>query len=150
IVVKAERIKPLALTIIDLFDGEAGDSLRMSGFDAPRLLEAVDKSRWQFKGAESIIALAKRLQNTETIKPLAPPKNFTTTLRPYQSEGLGWLQYLCKHEIGGVLADDMGLGKTVQTLAHLLIEKDSGRLPNPALVVLPTSLVFNWKNEAAR
>ena len=44
----------------------------------------------------------------------------------------------------------MGLGKTAQALAHLLLEKESGRLDRPALVVLPTSLIFNWRNEAAR
>ena len=50
----------------------------------------------------------------------------------------------------GILADDMGLGKTVQTLAHLLVEKEAGRLDRPALVVAPTSLMGNWRREAAR
>ncbi|MGA9394240.1 MAG: DEAD/DEAH box helicase, partial [Azonexus sp.] len=52
--------------------------------------------------------------------------------------------------LSGILADDMGLGKTAQTLAHLLLEKEAGRLDKPALIVLPTSLIFNWKHEAAR
>jgi SNF2 family DNA or RNA helicase len=51
---------------------------------------------------------------------------------------------------GGILADDMGLGKTVQTLAHVLLEKEAGRLDAPALVVAPTSLMPNWQAEAAR
>jgi SNF2 family DNA or RNA helicase len=57
---------------------------------------------------------------------------------------------LVRHELAGILADDMGLGKTAQTLAHLLVEKQAGRLDLPALVVLPTSLVFNWQAEAER
>src|SRR5574337_742304 len=57
---------------------------------------------------------------------------------------------LREHELSGILADDMGLGKTAQTLAHLLMEKRAGRLDRPALVVLPTSLVFNWRREAER
>jgi len=71
-------------------------------------------------------------------------------LRPYQLEGLAWLQYLREQDLAGILADDMGLGKTAQTLAHLLLEKQAGRLDRPALVVLPTSLIFNWKREAER
>ena len=52
--------------------------------------------------------------------------------------------------MNGILADDMGLGKTVQTLAHLLVEKESGRMTKPSLVIAPTSLMPNWKSEAAR
>lgn len=60
------------------------------------------------------------------------------------------MQFLRQQQLSGILADDMGLGKTAQALAHLLLEKESGRLDRPALIVLPTSLIFNWKNEAAR
>lgn len=69
------------------------------------------------------------------------------TLRPYQQQGLNWLQALRANESGGVLADDMGLGKTLQTIAHLAKEKIEGRLRPPALVVLPTSLLGNWQRE---
>ncbi|WP_259274914.1 SNF2-related protein, partial [Raoultella terrigena] len=72
------------------------------------------------------------------------------TLRPYQRDGLAWLQYLRAQGLGGILADDMGLGKTAQALAHVLAEKEAGRLARPALVVVPTSLLFNWQAEAAR
>ena len=72
------------------------------------------------------------------------------TLRPYQAQGVAWLQFLRGAGLGGVLADDMGLGKTVQTLAHLAIEQAAGRLDRPALIVCPTSLVPNWLREAAR
>ena len=149
--VKAERIKPLIRLIIDLFDGyRTGDTvLRLSRFDATRLDSLKDTSRWQFKSEDSIIALAERLKNSHGIKEVSPPRGIKLELRDYQRHGLAWLQYLREHRLSGILADDMGLGKTAQTLAHLLLEKESGRLNIPALVILPTSLIFNWKNEAA-
>jgi SNF2 family DNA or RNA helicase len=72
------------------------------------------------------------------------------TLRDYQLDGLSWMQFLREYDLGGILADDMGLGKTVQTLAHILTEKEAGRLTSPALVIAPTSLMTNWQEEAAR
>jgi SNF2 family DNA or RNA helicase len=71
-------------------------------------------------------------------------------LRPYQQQGLSWMQLLRKHGLGGVLADDMGLGKTLQAISHLLLEKQARRLTAPALIVAPTSLVGNWRNELER
>jgi superfamily II DNA or RNA helicase len=80
-------------------------------------------------------------------RPLDEPSLLRATLRPYQREGLGWLQHLRAHGVGGILADDMGLGKTLQTIAHLATEKEAGRLTAPALIVAPTSLVGNWERE---
>ncbi|MNN01986.1 ATP-dependent helicase HepA [compost metagenome] len=60
------------------------------------------------------------------------------------------MQALRELQVGGILADDMGLGKTLQTLAHILAEKQAGRLTRPALIVMPTSLIPNWQDEAAR
>ncbi|MGD0108608.1 MAG: SNF2-related protein, partial [Rhodopila sp.] len=60
------------------------------------------------------------------------------------------MQFLGAAGLGGILADDMGLGKTVQTLAHLMIEKEAGRLDRPSLIVCPTSLIPNWTAEARR
>jgi superfamily II DNA or RNA helicase len=149
--VEAERIKPLARLVIDLFDGyrEGDATLRLSRFDAPRLDPFRDTRRWQFRGEDSIIALAERLKNSHGVREITPPAGMKLALRDYQRQGLAWLQYLREHNLSGILADDMGLGKTAQTLAHLLLEKEAGRLTLPALVVLPTSLIFNWKNEAS-
>ncbi|MDP3540132.1 MAG: DEAD/DEAH box helicase [Azonexus sp.] len=149
--VPAGRLKPLAATLIDLFDGfTGGETLRLSRFDAPRLAELTDVSRWQFRGQSDVFALAERLQAAQGIVDIVPPAGLCLELRPYQREGLAWLQFLREQNLSGILADDMGLGKTAQTLAHLLLEKEGGRLDKPALIVLPTSLIFNWKNEAAR
>ena len=71
-------------------------------------------------------------------------------MRPYQREGLNWLRFLRDYGLGGILADDMGLGKTVQTLAHILVEKQARRLDRPCLIVCPTSLIPNWQDEAAK
>jgi superfamily II DNA or RNA helicase len=149
--VPASRIKPLAATLIDLFDGfSGGDTLRVSRFDAPRLAELGDTSRWQFKGQDDILALADQLRAAQGISSIVSPAGLRLELRDYQKEGLAWLQFLRAQNLSGILADDMGLGKTAQTLAHLLLEKEAGRLDRPALIVLPTSLIFNWKHEAAR
>ncbi len=78
------------------------------------------------------------------------PKQCLAKLRDYQIKGVSWLQSLRLCHFSGILADDMGLGKTVQTLAHLQIEKEQGRLSKPSLIVAPTSLVVNWYQEAKR
>jgi superfamily II DNA or RNA helicase len=88
------------------------------------------------------------LARFEGVHPCDPPSSFQGSLRPYQREGLGWLTFLRDFGFGGCLADDMGLGKTVQVLALLDSRRGMGR--GPSLVVVPRSLVFNWKDEAAR
>jgi non-specific serine/threonine protein kinase len=77
------------------------------------------------------------------------PENFTATMRPYQLAGYEWFYFLKKYRFGGCLADDMGLGKTIQALALLLKEKESG-VKQPSLVIVPTSLLFNWQREAQK
>ena len=146
----AGRIKPLALTLIDLFDTPSTGALRLSPLEAPRLTPLAQASEWRLQGMESVQRLAQRIEGAASPRPVVEPPAFGLALRPYQREGLGWLQYLRTHALAGILADDMGLGKTAQTLAHLLLEKEAGRLDQPALVVLPTSLVYNWRREAAR
>jgi len=146
--VPAGRIKPLARTLIELFDGRADSEIRLSRYDVARIDELAGMERWQFKGAAAVTDLANKLRNTSGIKAATAPDGFALQLRPYQMEGLSWLQYLREQELAGILADDMGLGKTAQALAHLLLEKQGGRMDRPSLVVLPTSLIFNWKREA--
>src|SRR4051812_6699625 len=88
------------------------------------------------------------LQKFDRVEACQEPPTFLGELRQYQREGLGWFSFLRQFGLGGCLADDMGLGKTVQALALL----ESRRLENagPSLVVAPRSLIFNWKQEAAR
>ncbi len=89
------------------------------------------------------------LAQGDQIAPLPPPPGLTATLRPYQTRGYAWLEFLTRWGLGACLADDMGLGKTVQTLALLQRLREAGEA-RPALLVCPTSLVGNWRKEAAR
>ena len=89
------------------------------------------------------------LRDFERIEESNVPSSFKGSLRPYQKAGYHWLRFLNDYRFGGCLADDMGLGKTVQTLAFLLSMKDMGQ-QGPSLLIMPTSLVYNWEREARR
>src|SRR5437879_13046704 len=83
-----------------------------------------------------------------SVEPAAQPAGFVGQLRDYQSEGLGWMHFLQRFSFGGCLADDMGVGKTAQVLALLESRRElraAGEPVGPSLVVVPKSLVFNWK-----
>ncbi len=92
-----------------------------------------------------------KLRAFQGVEPRRAPAGFTGTLRTYQEEGLGWLNFLRDFRFGGCLADDMGLGKTVQVLALLEERRASGETPRlPSLVVAPRSVLRNWVEEAER
>jgi superfamily II DNA or RNA helicase len=93
--------------------------------------------------APSLQNFKDKLLNFTGIEEVLPSKEFVGELRHYQQEGLNWLNFLYNYHLNGILADDMGLGKTVQVLALL------SKLPKekPTLIVMPTSLIFNWKKE---
>ena len=97
----------------------------------------------------SIDGKLKKLRDFESISDYPLPSNFNGTLRPYQQAGYNWLQFLSEFNFGGCLADDMGLGKTVQTLALLADQKQKGAL-SASLLIMPTSLVYNWQVEASK
>ncbi len=91
----------------------------------------------------------EKLSDFEQIDEYPISKSFKGSLRPYQQAGFNWMNFLRSYNLGGCLADDMGLGKTVQTLALLQSvheEKDAGS----SLLVMPTSLIYNWEKEAER
>ena len=80
----------------------------------------------------------------------APPPGLHGDLRPYQRAGVSWLRFAARLGLGACLADDMGLGKTIQVLSLLLHEKRRGGDPRTSLIVLPASLIGNWRSEAER
>lgn len=128
------------------FDAER---LRVSRLDALRAHAALGEGvSWQ--PDPGLKALLDAMRGRQTLPEVPPPPGFLAELRPYQQQGLNWLQFLRAHGLAGVLADDMGLGKTVQTLAHVAAEKAAGRLDRPALIVAPVSLLGNWAREARR
>ena len=88
----------------------------------------------------------RSLNSFSGIKNYPLPGGFHGELRPYQRAGYNWLRFLNEYKLGGCLADDMGLGKTVQTLTMLQAEKDAGA--GSTLLIMPTSLIYNWEMEA--
>jgi superfamily II DNA or RNA helicase len=88
----------------------------------------------------------EQLRSFNKIKEIPVPEHLAPILRPYQEHGYHWLNYLTEVGWGGILADDMGLGKTVQALSYLHYFKSTHGKLN-ALVVCPTTLMFNWENE---
>ncbi|UEG55099.1 DEAD/DEAH box helicase [Mucilaginibacter daejeonensis] len=88
----------------------------------------------------------QKLADFERIEHVDVPNAFNGTLRDYQSQGLNWLNFLDEFSFGGCLADDMGLGKTVQIIAFILSQRER-KGPATDLLVVPTSLIFNWQAE---
>jgi SNF2 family DNA or RNA helicase len=124
-----------------------GKTLRVSKYNfsvIDELYEAVDDESIRkelMEKKENLLQL-----NPESRDPIPVPVGLDATLRPYQESGFNWLAYLDKVKWGGLLADDMGLGKTIQTLTFLQhYQNQNGTLF--ALVVCPTTLLYNWQNE---
>lgn len=90
--------------------------------------------------------LLAELKNPEN-KHFPLPSGLRAELREYQQTGFQWFKTLAHYRLGGILADDMGLGKTLQSIAYLLSEHENQRDSHPSLVVVPASLVYNWKRE---
>jgi superfamily II DNA or RNA helicase len=150
--VPIDRIKRIADTLVELFEHDALDkqqTLSLPVTQASRLaqLTAEVEAPVLRSPDSALLESVAELRNFTAIQPLQAPHWFNASLRPYQQEGLGWLQFLRRCRLGGVLADDMGLGKTVQTLAHLALEKEAGRLQKPSLIISPVSVIGNWERE---
>lgn len=112
------------------------------------LLDALLASQGEVNCDELFERVRDRLRSFSGVRALDQPPGFVGTLRDYQREGLGWMEFLREFGFGGCLADDMGVGKTAQVLAVLEGRRVEG--VGPSLVVAPKSLVFNWRQEAAR
>ncbi len=156
IALSGQRVRAILGTLLELYGDESlgpGERLSMSDWNAPRLAElddALGAGAIRWAGGERLRDLGRKLQHFEGVQEVAVPSGFRGTLRAYQQEGLNWLQFLREYGLSGILADDMGLGKTIQILAHLLVEKQSGRMDRPSVVVAPTSAMTNWFREAQR
>lgn len=147
------KIEPWLNTLMELVSERgrdwSGDELRLSRLEALRTAASLGEGvAWA--GAQHLVKLVQQMRGLDHLPEVAVPASLQATLRPYQQQGLNWLQFLRTHHLAGILADDMGLGKTLQTLAHILTEKEAGRLMQPALIVAPVSLLGNWQREAAR
>jgi superfamily II DNA or RNA helicase len=153
VVVKAERLAEIARMLQGLLDagGEPGQSrIPPARLGDLAMLEPSASEDFVVTGGERLRELARALTDTGEAGVQERPARLQGELRGYQAQGLRWLQVLARHGFGGILADDMGLGKTIQALAHILMEKEAGRLDAPCLIVAPTSVVPTWFAEAQR
>ena len=117
------------------------------------LLDALLAAQPEAQCDEAFSRVREELRLFHGVEPAQQPAGFVGQLRDYQREGLGWMEFLRRFSFGGCLADDMGVGKTPQVLALLEARRASRAEPGqtaPSLVVVPRSLVFNWKQEAER
>ena len=141
-----EWIKRYAL-LFKVGEGKS-DKLRLSKYQfsvIDELYENRDEQEISFALDEKF----EKLRSFKTIPEVGVPENLNAVLRPYQVAGYQWLNYLQEVGWGGILADDMGLGKTVQALTMMqAYQKQEGKLF--ALVVCPTTLIYNWQNEVRK
>ncbi len=143
---KVERESADGLSFVEgmrLLAGAPADLADEDGVETEREWSFVQAGKW----------LDKVLDDMRSPEHLhqAKPKNLKAELRPYQEVGVNWLSFLSNLGLGACLADDMGLGKTIQVLALLLSQKPAtSKASKPALLVLPASLVANWKAEMER
>lgn len=125
--------------------GKGKDRYKVSFFDLPE----VENLLQERLTGEAFVRHRKIYEGFNTISSIKLNlKNVKAELRPYQSEGVKWMDYLYKNNLGGCLADDMGLGKTLQTITLFTQIYPKEKLPT--LVVMPRSLLFNWQNELAK
>jgi len=151
----SSRLKPFLEIVYELFNSASANvngTLKLSRFNAAALAELETRSYGIFSvnGGKQLIETGKKLKNFKGIAKVDTPTGFNASLRDYQQLGLNWLQFLREYNFAGILADDMGLGKTIQTLCHLLVEKQAGRMNKPCLIIAPTSLMSNWRRESER
>ncbi len=109
-----------------------------------------EEQQWSFvQPGRWLALLLDELRSPDSVKTTEPGKALKASLRPYQQTGVNWLWLLSQLGLGACLADDMGLGKTMQIISLLLILKKK-RASRPSLLVLPASLLANWKSELER
>jgi len=112
------------------------------------LLDALLAAQPEASCDEAFAQVRKELTAFQGVQTAEQPAGFVGHLRDYQRDGLGWMEFLRRFSFGGCLADDMGVGKTAQVLALLetrRVLRAAGEPLGPSLVVVPKSLVFNWK-----
>ena len=148
-----DGLKPWMAALLELVGDRShdfsGETLKLSRLDAMRTTASLGEGAvWE--GAQALRAMVQQLTGRSELPVVPVPASVQASLRPYQQQGVNWLQFLRQHSLGGILADDMGLGKTLQTLVHIQIEKDAGRLTHPALIIAPVSLMGNWRRETER
>jgi superfamily II DNA or RNA helicase len=142
------RVRKILQHLSALIDPRFPDKARLHALDAASL---AGLGGLGIDTPPDLLKLALKLKDFSGIEPVPTAAGLCATLRDYQLAGFHWMQFLARHGLHGILADDMGLGKTLQTLTHILTEKQSGHSRGmPVLVIAPTSVVPNWRAEALK
>jgi non-specific serine/threonine protein kinase len=141
-----EWLKKYAL-LFKVGDGRT-DKLRLSKYHMS-VIDELYENRNEEEMSFALDEKYERLREFKNIPEIAAPDSLQSVLRPYQLSGYQWLSYLNDVGWGGILADDMGLGKTVQALSMLNYYKDVNK-KLVAIVVCPTTLIYNWQNEVKK
>lgn len=132
----------------DLFafaDSDSNETLKLNKIHISLVKDLKDSNHAKVAMTRKL----ERLLDFKEIEDVALSPHFKGDLRPYQQAGFNWLEFLNQYGFGGCLADDMGLGKTVQTLALLQSEKEKNT-NSTSLLIMPTSLIYNWEMEAKK
>ncbi|MBC7886865.1 MAG: SNF2 helicase associated domain-containing protein [Ferruginibacter sp.] len=125
------------------------DSIRTPRISFSGMLQLYEKEMLSEEVREQIELYGNKLEGFQSIETAPSPAGLNAVLRPYQQQGLNWLNFLDDFGFGGCLADDMGLGKTIQIIAFmLLLQQKHGH--QTQLVTVPTSLIFNWEEELVK
>ncbi|HVA72640.1 MAG TPA: DEAD/DEAH box helicase [Candidatus Limnocylindrales bacterium] len=118
--------------------------------DAAAAVPEADKEWVGISAGRQMQQILEELRHSQESRDSAPP-GLLTELRPYQRTGVHWLRFMSRLGLGACLADDMGLGKTIQVIGLLLHLRRDRTVPDrPSLLVVPASLIANWKSELAR
>jgi SNF2 family DNA or RNA helicase len=125
------------------------DILSIHKINYAALTELFDQQVMDEEVKAELLTYREKLSDFESIKDVSVPADLKATLRPYQQQGLNWLNFLDDFNFGGCLADDMGLGKTMQIIAFILSQRKK-RERNTNLLVVPTSIIFNWQAEVQK
>ena len=142
------RVRKILQHLAALIDPKFPDKARLHALDAASL---AGLGGLGIDTPPDLAKLAGKLKDFSGIDAVPTALGLRATLRDYQLAGFHWMQFLARHGLHGILADDMGLGKTLQTLTHILTEKQSGQSRGlPTLVIAPTSVVPNWRTEALK
>ena len=122
------------------------DTLMIPKVNFSAIEEFYDEEMLDEEVKQEVKTYRSKLSNFSSIQEVKVPKELKGTLRNYQKEGLNWLNFLDDFNFGGCLADDMGLGKTIQIIAFILSQRKKVK-HNTNLIVVPTTLLFNWQIE---
>lgn len=150
--IKLSKVLQLVSQFVELSTSKTthkDGSVSLSKYQSHQLFSHLESSQIAYHGDKSLKEFSQKIASFDGVQHVELPAILNAKLRDYQHRGLNWLQFLREYSLSGILADDMGLGKTIQTIAHLCVEKSAGRLTT-ALIVAPTSVVFNWQAECQK